>query len=165
MNLYIKYNLGNVPAPAQFTSDAVASTGNAGINFIGSVVADYTLVRTNPTASNDSHKGSILPATNGLIVESYVDKMIGLVLPELSATTMTIFTIPLVDLGINGIVKGINILGISRTVAGITTFAYSSGLNDIKRSSDSTGMFRLEIPADLNEIGGAELVLEIRSTK
>ena len=165
MNLLIKYDIKNVPAIAQYTDDANYSTGITGENFIGTIVTNYTLALGNQTAANNSHKGSILPSTNSISTGSFVDKVVGITLPVLDATTTNTHVTPLLNLGINGIIVGVEILGIVRTeAANVAAYGYNSGLDTIVRSV-SKGRLVLNIPAALNAIGESELILRITYSK
>lgn|SRR5574343_30182 len=118
MNLVIKYSIKPtdtvaIPVTTQFSNDTT-DQGNQGINFKSAEVST-TMVVTNPTQTNNSHKGSILPSTNNISDGTYVDKIIAVTMPlTIDGTTYNYLSVTLNKIGINSDIIGIEPLGLTK---------------------------------------------------
>ena len=161
MYLVVKYKISGAADVAQMPNDNTA-LGITGVNFVGCNVP-ISMVFANGTATNNSHKASILPANSSNSGGTYVDKIESILLPRLDGTTTNYLSVPLDSIGINSDVCGVEFIGLNRTEN--DTIAAFSSHRTVRANVDfsvSKNRLIIEVLAAANAISGS--IMNVRIT-
>lgn len=161
MNLVVKYTITGAANVAQLPNDATA-LGITGVNFV-SCVSSVAMDLTNPVATNNSDKATILPAVNNNTSGTYVDKIISITLPTLDATNVNYMSVLLSNIGINSDICGVEFIGLNRTETDLVA-AFANHLtvrNSISFSSSKSRLI-ISVLTAANNISGS--IMNIRVT-
>lgn len=170
MNLIVRYSIKGSPDSAALVAGAVAPLGVAGVNFKGVNVAVGTMAMSDVVlAAQPVEVGVIVPSYSGISDSTYVDKIISIEIPTLTAAgaggTITYLSIKQSNLGVNSQIIGVETLGFTREEQSgqnpVAAYLGATSLSAYIEYSVSIDRLIIKMTEELLNFSGATLHLRI----